>query len=338
MSVIVISKDEETVIEQCLRSIFLQTYPRLELVLVDSSQDKTFEIITRLRGETRIPITIVRVPALGAGYARNIGLENASGEIVSWVDADETIPPEYIEQGIMPLLNNGDLLAVFTPRILPSPRGRFSKLLFLYTNAFTFTGLNFDIPRIYRKEFYKIVGGYDSSLRSWEDIELMVRAKTKIDSDSYNKVFGKVAVSHLHNWQDKSGLAGHFKISMWSGEGFANLFARYPRRYSINFLEILYLSLVPIFGAAFFLGFHRIISLLLLLPFLSLWPYSFWKIIRIDMKTVYVLAIPFLMIYKAYGHIFGIFKQIYRTIASGRRVRAKDSSEAVKDKTLAQIH
>lgn len=315
MSIIVISKDEETVIEQCLTSIFLQTYPNLELVLVDSSQDRTFEIIERLRDRTKIPATIVRVPALGAGYARNVGLENATGEIVSWVDADETIPPEYISEAVAPLLKNPDLLAIFTPRILPLPQGRFSKLLFLYTNAFTFTGLNFDIPRVYRKEFFKIVGGYDSSLRSWEDIELMVRARMKIDSGSYQKRFEKVTASHLHNWEDKSGLVGHFKISMWSGEGFANLFVRYPKHYLINLLEIMYLFLVPILVVACLVDVHRIISLLLLIPFFSLWPYTFWKTLRVSKKTVYALVIPFLMIYKAYGHVFGIFKQIYRSIA-----------------------
>ena len=88
VSIIVPAFNEAAVIENCVRSIQLTRYDRYEVVLVDDgSTDNTAQLMAELAaGDLRIKV-LTQVNA-GKGAALNLGIRNATGEVLMFVDAD----------------------------------------------------------------------------------------------------------------------------------------------------------------------------------------------------------------------------------------------------------
>lgn len=83
-------------IEDCLNSIFVQTYNNYELILVDDgSSDNSVEIIQRLirgKGQCRM----IQNEHGGVSKARNTGLDVAKGDYICFVDSDDLLFPDYL--------------------------------------------------------------------------------------------------------------------------------------------------------------------------------------------------------------------------------------------------
>src|SRR5690349_15256345 len=80
---------------------------RLELLVVDDgSRDRTAEIAQNIDG-----VTLIRHPGnRGYGAALKTGFSKASGELIGFLDADGTYPPEYFPQLCVAALDGADLI------------------------------------------------------------------------------------------------------------------------------------------------------------------------------------------------------------------------------------
>ena len=89
ISVIVPVYNVEKYLSECIDSILAQTFRNFELILIDDgSKDKSGEICDGYAlKESRIKV--IHKENGGACTARNIGLANASGKYVSFVDSDD---------------------------------------------------------------------------------------------------------------------------------------------------------------------------------------------------------------------------------------------------------
>ena len=82
---------------RCVRSITAQTYPQLEIILVDDgSTDGTGELCDRLAKEDG-RIRVYHKENGGSSSARNLALAHAAGEYVGFVDSDDYIDPRMYE-------------------------------------------------------------------------------------------------------------------------------------------------------------------------------------------------------------------------------------------------
>ncbi len=94
LSVIVAARNESDCIETCIRSLFRQDYPDLEVVAVnDRSTDDTGEILDRLAREFAGRLRVAHVSMLPAGWfgkphALDVGMQSATGSTVCFTDAD----------------------------------------------------------------------------------------------------------------------------------------------------------------------------------------------------------------------------------------------------------
>ena len=97
VSVIVPIHNTQKYLKKCLNSIINQTYKNLEILLInDGSTDKSASIIENFaKLDSRIKVFTHEV-AQGVDKARNVGLDNATGEFISFVDADDWIPKNAI--------------------------------------------------------------------------------------------------------------------------------------------------------------------------------------------------------------------------------------------------
>lgn len=86
---------------------------RLELLVVnDGSRDRTAEIANNIPG-----VTLVNHPTnKGYGAALKTGFGKAQGELIAFLDADGTYPPEYFPQLCQEVLKNGAQLVVGSRR------------------------------------------------------------------------------------------------------------------------------------------------------------------------------------------------------------------------------
>jgi chlorobactene glucosyltransferase len=108
LSVIVAARNESACIETCVRSLFHQDYPGLEVVTVnDRSSDDTSEILDRLAREFGDRLQVVHVTALPSGWfgkphAMDSGLKRAGGSMVCFTDADcEFLDPAALRTSVM---------------------------------------------------------------------------------------------------------------------------------------------------------------------------------------------------------------------------------------------
>lgn len=97
ISVIVPVYNVESYLYRCVSSIRKQTYQNLEIILVDDgSPDRCPELCEELRlRDSRIKV--VHKINGGLGFARNSGLEVASGDYVTFIDSDDWISEDHIE-------------------------------------------------------------------------------------------------------------------------------------------------------------------------------------------------------------------------------------------------
>ncbi|WP_051333753.1 glycosyltransferase family 2 protein [Aliagarivorans marinus] len=109
VSVIVPAYNTEAYIEECLQSLFAQTLPSLEIVVViDASPDGVSDVVARLQAQTHRQLRVIHLPQnVGLAEARNIGMRAASGKYLGFVDSDDYADPQMFAR-LFELAEQGD--------------------------------------------------------------------------------------------------------------------------------------------------------------------------------------------------------------------------------------
>lgn len=98
ISVIVPVHNGSKYIERCIDSIAKSSYENIEIIVVENgSTDNTQEICKKL-SEKDDRIRLFSTEQCGVSNARNIGIDNAYGDWISFVDADDYISPVMLHQ------------------------------------------------------------------------------------------------------------------------------------------------------------------------------------------------------------------------------------------------
>jgi glycosyltransferase involved in cell wall biosynthesis len=104
VSVIMIFHDAERFIEEAIASVFAQTWPYWELLLVDDgSRDESTAIARRYAASHPERVRYVAHPGhinLGTGPSRDVGLAHARGVYVTFLDADDVYLPERLARHV----------------------------------------------------------------------------------------------------------------------------------------------------------------------------------------------------------------------------------------------
>lgn len=110
ISIIVPVYQGEKTIERCVTSILNSTYRELEVIVVDDgSTDKTREIVAEI-AQIDQRVRLIQGPNQGVSHARNTGLQNASGEFIGFVDADDFITAEMYERMLSCMTQQRDMV------------------------------------------------------------------------------------------------------------------------------------------------------------------------------------------------------------------------------------
>ena len=97
ISIIIPVFNAEKYIEECINSILNQTYSKIEIIIInDGSTDNSEKICLELSKKDQ-RIKYIYQNNAGVTVARKTGVENATGEWISFVDADDILSPYAIQ-------------------------------------------------------------------------------------------------------------------------------------------------------------------------------------------------------------------------------------------------
>ena len=204
ISVIMPAYNEEEFIGEAIESVQNQTYSNWELVIVDdASRDKTVEIIRQYAlADTRIKLYRFSVNQ-GACTALNRALQEAQGEYVCWLSADDRYVQEMLESEYCFLTENRQMQAVFSvhefindkPEVIDAwpPPEQYLQIgkdgcrepyytLFYGGNAFNACTL------MTTKETFQKAGGFNAEHPYAGDYDLMLRLAAHSNIGFLNKV------------------------------------------------------------------------------------------------------------------------------------------------------
>ena len=109
VSIIVPAYNVEDYIADCLKSLVSQTYRDVHIIVIDNaSTDGTAQIVHSFANRYK-KIELISEVNPGAASARNAGLRKALGEFLMFVDADDMLAPNTIEDNIRFLNENKEL-------------------------------------------------------------------------------------------------------------------------------------------------------------------------------------------------------------------------------------
>ncbi|MBI4058806.1 glycosyltransferase [Candidatus Microgenomates bacterium] len=169
VSVIITTRNSATTLSALLESIRKQTYPKIEIILVDNkSTDRTTEIA---REYTRKVYN--KGPERSA--QRNFGVKQASGKYILILDSDMRLTKLVVEQCVNKLEKSPLIGALVIPE-KSFGEGFWTKVK-VYEREFYLGESDIEAARFFRTNIFRKSGGYDLSITGPEDWDLPLRMK-----------------------------------------------------------------------------------------------------------------------------------------------------------------
>lgn len=170
-------------IAESVNSVINQTYTNWELIIVDDySTDESQELIKSFASKFDNIKAYFNPENKGANYCRNFGIENANGSYIVFLDADDLLTIQCLEDRMNVLNENNTLdFCVFTMGVFNKKIGD-SDSEWIPTsknplNDFLSHQLPWAIPQpIWKKDFLRSLGGFNEDFKRMQDVELHTRA------------------------------------------------------------------------------------------------------------------------------------------------------------------
>ncbi len=186
ISVVVPFYNNEDLLGDCLQSIAGQTFADLEVIMVDDGSADGSVAIAQAQAAADPRFSLVQVPNGGPGYARNRGIERATGEFLAFVDADDMLPSHAYSRMLHTLESSGsDFVSGNVERIGPAGvtqsglHSRAIKGRRIGTHISRLPDLFWDVSvwnKLFRKSFWDAAGLTFPEGMLWEDLQAMTRA------------------------------------------------------------------------------------------------------------------------------------------------------------------
>ncbi|WP_328319569.1 glycosyltransferase family 2 protein [Streptomyces sp. NBC_00388] len=174
VSVIIPNYNYEKTLRACLESVFAQSHPPLDVVVVDDASTDTSRDIAR-----QFPCVLVASPVnRGVSAARNLGVAASRGEILFFLDSDTALAPDALANAVDLLLSDpetGCVHGILAPEPLFDD-GPVERYHALHAHFWRRRGVGivrtafFALAAIPRAVFEE-TGPFDENLRDSEDVE-----------------------------------------------------------------------------------------------------------------------------------------------------------------------
>lgn len=161
-----------------VRSLLLQTWSNLEVILCDDASTKNAELIQQLASEDE-RIKVITLEQNGGAYgARNAGVLAATGDYITFNDADDWSHPDRIRRHVESLENNSEALATISHSI------RVTDDLQLTVIGRPPKRINLSSLLMRRQDFLEYFGAFDP-VRRGADSEFISRFETAVGAERF---------------------------------------------------------------------------------------------------------------------------------------------------------
>lgn len=163
VSVIMPCFNDGAYIEEAVASIRAQTYPNIELVIIDDGSDEpeTKAVLEKLESSGAVLLHTNRLRPAGA---RNTGIAAATGEYILPVDADDLIAPNYIEKAVKIMDDNDNIGVVYCHADLFGEQSGPWELPDYSLEKMLLDNIIF-VSAMFRREDWCKVGGYRTTMK-----------------------------------------------------------------------------------------------------------------------------------------------------------------------------
>lgn len=224
ISVIVSVYNTEQYLAQCIQSILKQTYQNLELILVDDgSTDRSLAICTHYQ-ELDSRVRVFHQSNQGVSKARNYGMDVAAGNFITFVDSDDYVMPNYLEELFEALKSTGSQIAISDFQyykgnghlLVHMPEHKVSQHIFTprewfdfaYTNRDDFFQLIYTVlwGKLFQREVLKQIfcpedTQIDDEFTTWKTY-LQTSKIVYLDDEDYIYRLNQEGLSHCKNQED----------------------------------------------------------------------------------------------------------------------------------------
>lgn len=210
VSIVVLTREREKLLQQCIRSILDNTYKNIELVILDNGSEPsrrlTRTFISSLRIQCNCKINYIESLPKGFAEMRQIAMNNSGGEIIMSIDDDCVADDEAILQIVRRFMSDetvgivgGNISNIgfegdeqFKGRGRIGINGRYEPVPDP-NDAEVFGSANMSI----RREAFEAVGGYDLFFSgAFEEADLSLRVKRQ----GYKVIYEPAAkITHFHS-------------------------------------------------------------------------------------------------------------------------------------------
>lgn len=179
VSIITAAFNAERDIARMIRSVDEQTETSWEHVIVDDGSSDTTSALINARAQRDPRVRGLRQQNAGAAAARNAGLAMAEGEWILFLDADDTLRPDFLARMLRHATSDVDAIACGHLRVTPQGKTAARRAAPRIAQG-RFVDVTRGPPAILhavllRRSIFASIGTFDSGLRTNEDWDLWVR-------------------------------------------------------------------------------------------------------------------------------------------------------------------
>ena len=177
VSIITPSFNQAAYLEETIKSVISQDYPNIEYIVIDGgSTDGSVDVIKKYQG--RIAFWVSEQDK-GQTDAINKGFAKATGDILAWINSDDTYNPKAVGEAVKFLMENPDVAMVYADCDFINERGEvIGKFASRQTDYQKLRRGYAHIPQqtmFFRAKYWKELGPLDPSFYFAMDYDLWVR-------------------------------------------------------------------------------------------------------------------------------------------------------------------
>jgi glycosyltransferase involved in cell wall biosynthesis len=204
VSVVIPCYGQAHFLAEAVESVLAQTYPHLEVLVVDdASHDNASRIAARYPG-----VRCVRGENVGMAGARNFGIRNTSGDFLVFLDADDRLLPNAVKVGLEVLEKHPESAAAIGTHRRVAQDGAPIKTHEQpivrrehYARLLTENWAGFSARALYRRAVFEHVYGFDSKLDAAADFGLNLEIARQFPVWSHNDLVAE----HRKHGNNSSG-------------------------------------------------------------------------------------------------------------------------------------
>lgn len=186
VSIIIPLYNKVEVIRQTLNSVLKQSYTNWECIIVDDgSKDASVDVVEAFIAEHPGNWRLLRQANQGQAKTRNNGIDQASGEFLAFLDADDLWPPDKISSQVAALRRNPHVVcvlssyAIFGKNRLRIVRHASPNVLLTRWLDMSGFGGGLESVGLVRKSAISKFGGFDTNFSTSSGLDLTLRLSKK---------------------------------------------------------------------------------------------------------------------------------------------------------------